>query len=188
MLLPTISSMRSAEWERRPDMTARTDSSTLLAHNSCVEPASCAATCHRPGQAHPRRRSDRAEPPRGTARRARRGALRARRTGSPLVTARFGNGRMFVDARDREIGPLVFATGGYERLYMAAAVETLEHLGLLGPKRTFVDVGSNIGTSTIDALMHFGFSRAVCFEPDVKNRKLLRLNLLLNDLDGRTDM
>lgn len=105
--------------------------------------------------------------------------------GTDLIVAPFGKGRMLVDARDREVGAVVFATGGYERLYMATALETLERFGLRRPGSIFVDIGANIGTSTIDALLHFGFGRAQCFEPDPDNCRLLRINLILNGLEER---
>lgn len=94
---------------------------------------------------------------------------------------------MLVDATDDEISRTVFIKGEYERLYMAAAVDYLRAspaYGELGP--VFVDVGANIGISTLDALLHFGFKEAICFEPDSRNFRLLRLNLVYNDIDDRT--
>lgn len=94
---------------------------------------------------------------------------------------------MLVDSTDHEISRMVFIKGEYERLYMAAALDYLRAspaCGEIGP--VFVDVGANIGISTLDALLHFGFKEAVCFEPDSRNFRLLRLNLVFNDLDDRT--
>lgn len=106
---------------------------------------------------------------------------------SSLLLAPFGEARLLVDAGDDEVGRVVYASGGYERLYMQAAVTELARRGQLRTEGTvFVDVGANIGTSTVDALVHYGFSRALCFEPDVDNHRLLRMNLVLNGLDGRT--
>ncbi len=102
------------------------------------------------------------------------------------MVAPFGDARLLVDAGDEEIGPVVFSTGGYERDYMAAALEALRaRTGRDLEGTTFVDVGANIGTSTIDALVHFGFGRAACFEPESHNRRLLRMNVVLNGLDDR---
>ncbi len=102
-----------------------------------------------------------------------------------LVVVPFGRGRLLVDTRDQEIGRTVFITGGYERLYMDVALAGLDAHGLSPEGRTFVDVGANIGTSTVDALLEFGFGGAVCFEPGGDNFRLLQLNLALNDLDER---
>lgn len=105
--------------------------------------------------------------------------------GSDVLLAPFGRARLLVPADDQEIGRVVFATGGYERVYMACAVEELRRLGFRVEGTTFVDVGANIGTSTIDALVDFGFGRAVCFEPDERSYRLLLANLALNGLDGK---
>lgn len=108
---------------------------------------------------------------------------------SELLVAPYGVGRIVVDPRDSEISRVVFIRGEYERLYMDAAVEVLrsEHGGTgLGP--VFVDVGANIGISTLDALLHFGFEEAICLEPDSRNMRLLRMNLALNDLDDRVEV
>lgn len=105
---------------------------------------------------------------------------------SKVLLAPFGNAQLLVSADDQEIGRVVFATGGYERLYMACAVEQLRQRGLALEGTTFVDVGANIGTSTVDALLEFGFGRAVCFEPDDRSFRLLRANIALNGLEART--
>ncbi len=55
------------------------------------------------------------------------------------------------------------------------------------PDRSSVDVGANIGISTLDALLHFGFEKALCFEPDSWNFKILKMNLVLNDLTERVE-
>lgn len=104
---------------------------------------------------------------------------------SPLVLATFGNAELLVSSRDQEVGRAVFIRGDYERMYMQAALEYLENEGHLCAGRTFVDIGANIGTSTVDALVNFTFGRAICFEPDSRNLKLLSMNLILNDLTGR---
>ncbi|HEX2052396.1 MAG TPA: FkbM family methyltransferase [Actinomycetota bacterium] len=104
---------------------------------------------------------------------------------TPLVATPFGDGKILVDTSDQEISRVVFMRGEYERLYMAAAVDYLRaELGRpVGP--LFVDVGANIGVSALDALLHFGFQEAMCFEPDSRSFRILQANLLLNDLDGR---
>lgn len=48
--------------------------------------------------------------------------------------------------------------------------------------RTFVDAGANIGTTTLPALRRFGAAHAVAIEPDTDNHRLLRCNLVANDL------
>lgn len=105
-----------------------------------------------------------------------------------LVAAPFGEGTLLVDAHDDEVARTVYVTGGYERLYMQVAVEFLASAGHPVDGRAFLDVGANIGTSSVDALLHFGFRRAMCFEPEAQNVRLLALNMKLNGLDDRVQI
>lgn len=107
------------------------------------------------------------------------------RRASPVLAAPFGAGQLLVDAQDDEIGRTVFVSGGYERWHMEAAVSHLRAAGQDPTGKVFVDIGANIGTSTVDALAQFGFGRAVCFEPAPENVRLLRVNLVWNELDTR---
>jgi FkbM family methyltransferase len=50
---------------------------------------------------------------------------------------------------------------------------------------TFVDVGANIGTTTVAALASHGFDRAVAIEPEPVNSSLLEANVAINGLTGR---
>jgi FkbM family methyltransferase len=110
------------------------------------------------------------------------------RHGSPLLVVPFGPGQIAVDPADEEVGRTVFITGGYEREHMAAAVRHLRAAGRPVDGKVFVDAGANIGTSTLDALLQFGFARAVSFEPDAANARLLRLSAQLNDLGPRIEV
>jgi FkbM family methyltransferase len=122
---------------------------------------------------------------RGTGRRAWAFARARGRTG--LLLAPFGDGQMLVDTTDEEIGRVVYVRGDYERAYMGTALDLLRREAGFDPAgRTMIDVGANIGTTTIDALLHFGFARTISFEPDARNVRLLRMNLLLNDLQDRS--
>jgi FkbM family methyltransferase len=107
------------------------------------------------------------------------------RHGSDVLLAPFGRAHLLVPSDDLEIGRVVFATGGYERVYMAHATAELRRMGFPVDGTTFVDIGANIGTSTVDALVEFGFGRAVCFEPDERSFRLLMANVALNGLDSR---
>ena len=102
-----------------------------------------------------------------------------------LLLVPFGGAQLLVPSEDDEIGRAVFATGGYESVYMACATAELQRLGVPVAGKTIVDVGANIGTSTVDALLNFGFSRAVCFEPDERSYRLLLANVAINGLADR---
>ena len=49
----------------------------------------------------------------------------------------------------------------------------------------FLDVGANIGTETVSALMSGRFAHAIAIEPESRNNRLLRANLVINGLADR---
>jgi FkbM family methyltransferase len=107
---------------------------------------------------------------------------------SPVVAADAGAARYYVSTRDRGLSRIVFGHGSYEQDVMSHAIALAEkHVGRapLLAGRTFVDIGANIGTSTIPALTAFGAADAVAIEADAENYKLLRCNLIANDVEDR---
>jgi FkbM family methyltransferase len=99
-----------------------------------------------------------------------------------------GGSLFLVKTEDKHIARSLFAKQGRGELaVLGRAVAALE--GLLGPDavrhRAFVDVGANIGTTTIPAVLAHGFGSAVAIEPEPENLRVLRLNTLLNDLEDR---
>ena len=105
---------------------------------------------------------------------------------TPTIEVNDDEMRFLAHTKDRVITADMFADQKtYEIEVMATAIELASHIAgrnvLLG--KTFVDVGANIGTSTVPALMRFGASRAICLEPEPENAKLLRCNLILNELE-----
>jgi FkbM family methyltransferase len=107
---------------------------------------------------------------------------------SPVAAVDAGTTRYFVSTSDRGLSRTVFEQGSYEQDVMDHTITLAEkHTGRspLLAGRTFVDVGANIGTSTIPALTVFGAADAVSVEPDAENYKLLRCNLIANELDDR---
>ena len=94
---------------------------------------------------------------------------------SPAVAVESGDLWYFVPTNDR-IGRHTFLSGGFEQEIMDAALGLLkQRLGRpLLRGRTFVDVGANIGTSTIPALKIFGAAHALAIEPAQANLRLLR--------------
>ena len=53
--------------------------------------------------------------------------------------------------------------------------------------KVFLDIGANIGTTSISAVTKWGASRVLAVEPEAENFRLLRCNVILNDLDDRID-
>lgn len=107
---------------------------------------------------------------------------------TPYLATAAGDALFLVKTEDKHIGRSLFAKQARgEFLVLGRAVVAVE--GLLGPNaiahRTFLDVGANIGTTTIPAVLSHGFDFAVAIEPEPENVRVLRLNLLMNDLEER---
>jgi FkbM family methyltransferase len=101
-----------------------------------------------------------------------------------LVLCELGDVRFFVDPRDRVVGAWLMWHGGWQRREIDSAVELLRSAGRLAGA-VFVDVGAHIGTHTIYALRTGRFARAIAFEPEPRNARLLTMNLEVNGLGQR---
>jgi FkbM family methyltransferase len=99
-----------------------------------------------------------------------------------LVFCDLGDVRFFVDPSDRVVGTWLMWHGGWQRREIETAVQVLSEAGRLPPQAAFVDVGAHIGTHTIYALRTGRFTRAIAFEPEPRNARLLAMNLEANGL------
>lgn len=94
--------------------------------------------------------------------------------------------RYVMSTEDHGAGMTLFMGEDVDHQTLERVMEGLGQAGLERPAGgTFIDVGANVGTTTVTALGAFGFARAVCFEPFPRNRDFLRLNLTANDLSER---
>jgi FkbM family methyltransferase len=67
-----------------------------------------------------------------------------------------------------------------EHRHLERALAILNDLGVELPGTAFVDIGANIGTTTVPAIAKFGFTTGYAFEPEPENFRLLRINLTAN--------
>jgi FkbM family methyltransferase len=105
---------------------------------------------------------------------------------TPSVVSNVGGIRYHVSTADRTVGREVFLTGGYDAPCIERIFRILRALGYQDfSAKTFVDIGANIGTSTLPALIQYGFARAISFEPDATNFALLQQSIVDNGLEGR---
>ncbi len=102
-----------------------------------------------------------------------------------LVYCQLPEGNFFVDPSDRVIGSSLMWQGRWQWDEIDEAVRVLTAAGRLKDDSVFVDVGANIGTQTVHALRAGPFSRAVAFEPETRNAKLLNMNLAANGMTAR---
>jgi FkbM family methyltransferase len=96
------------------------------------------------------------------------------------------DGDLFLVATDDAgIGRRLFVNGiRGDMAHLRTAVRLLEELGVPTTGSTFVDVGANIGTTTVTALRRHRFARAVALEPAPSNFHVLRLNLVANEVES----
>lgn len=105
---------------------------------------------------------------------------------APTVSVRDEDLTYLVSTSDHVIGRELFSGVSPEfsvssmRATMAAVADVLGRDFLQG--RTFVDVGANIGTTTVPAAALFGAGRAIAVEPSPANRRLLGANVAMNDI------
>jgi FkbM family methyltransferase len=111
------------------------------------------------------------------------------RPATPLASVERDGIRYVVRTQDRGVSRVTYMTGDYDLDVMEAALARLERV--LGRDvlrgRTFVDVGANIGTTSIPAVLRFGAERAIAFEPSEDNFRILGANVALNGLADRID-
>ena len=86
--------------------------------------------------------------------------------------------------QDRHLTLELLTYGRYKTSNLPKALELLKKLGRPSGDY-FIDVGANIGTETISALLSGQFDYALAIEPEIRNYNLLRANLIINDLADR---
>ena len=103
---------------------------------------------------------------------------------TPLIAADSGGSRFLLSTYDRHItSHLVLKPGRSETKMLRRALSVLGTLGREITGGTLIDVGANIGTTTVPALRGHPFVRVVACEPEPRNLRLLNLNLVANRLE-----
>jgi FkbM family methyltransferase len=124
------------------------------------------------------------KPPATTRAAARKRFFNEARPLTPHVSVQVKELLFFVSTSDR-LGRGLFARRWRQDFAsLARAVRLLNEHGLCRPGSTFVDVGANIGTTTVRAIRRHGFARAVALEPEPGNFRILRLNLVANEIES----
>jgi FkbM family methyltransferase len=105
---------------------------------------------------------------------------------TPFVGVTTPEGLSFiVSTEDPSVGKTLFGRRTRSEFRMLATAMKILRIRGVSRGGIFVDVGANIGTSTVAALVHHGFDLGVAFEPEPLNASLLRANLALNGLGSR---
>ncbi len=105
----------------------------------------------------------------------------------PVVGVETPAGLMFVSTRDRTVARYVYMSGAWDPDGLPDALDVAISHGYAGlAGRVFVEVGANIGTTTLQAARIA--SRCVVFEPEPRNLALLRANVAANELSDRVEV
>lgn len=108
---------------------------------------------------------------------------------TPYVAVRANDALYLVSTTDTHIGQDLFVKRNRKEMRtLARALAAHRHLTGLSERGIFIDVGANIGTTAIDALVTHGFAFAFAFEPEPENFRTLSLNVALNDLQDRVTL
>ncbi len=94
-------------------------------------------------------------------------------------------GAIFFLSTESKFGRRLFSTRELkDGRQLARALRALELAGVERAGGTFVDVGANVGTSTVQALTEHGFTAGVACEAEAGNFRILKANLAVNGVDG----
>jgi FkbM family methyltransferase len=103
----------------------------------------------------------------------------------PAIVVDNGDHRLAISVDDKTIGAEILRKGHWFRDEFDALVTRLAAKGHLKPGGSFLDVGANIGTQTVYAMLTGFFRKAIAIEPYPWNATLLRMNMALNQLTDR---
>ena len=105
------------------------------------------------------------------------------------VTIDTANGLLTCDSKDWLIGKYLYVYRSYEAENIRATVDLLTGEGYLSNEESGIvlDVGANVGMICIALLKQNCFKRAIAFEPDPNNFRLLVKNVAQNELEKQID-
>jgi FkbM family methyltransferase len=102
-----------------------------------------------------------------------------------LVVKAFDDHKIAFDPSDKVVGHHIGKFGDWFRDDFRRVVTLLNNAGSPTREKIFMDVGANIGTQTVYALVGDDFAGSISFEPAPKNVMALKANITINDLDSR---
>ena len=105
--------------------------------------------------------------------------------GELMLRYRMADHTLYLDPADDVIAARVLLRGDWQRRDLERVIALLRKHVPASEGRRFVDVGANIGTETIYAMLSGHFSGAVSIEPEPHNFALLTENIAVNNLTDR---
>jgi FkbM family methyltransferase len=104
---------------------------------------------------------------------------------TPYVAASIGDELFFVATADKGVERGLFVRRSRSDVTVLGRVfDRLDEYGLhLPADAVFIEVGGNIGTTTVMAIRRYGFTSAVVLEPSPASFRTLRINLVANEVE-----
>ena len=96
-----------------------------------------------------------------------------------------GHERFYVATSDKGVGRELFIRKQFDQVSFERTFALTAQRGHAVADRVFLDVGANIGTTSVMAITRLGCSHVFAFEPSLRNVRMLRQNTLVNGLEGR---
>ena len=93
------------------------------------------------------------------------------------------NDLSFLLHRNETISNSIFLDGEFEFSKLKKSLKFIKK-----KKRTLFDVGANIGSITIPSLKQRLFKNVIAFEPNPESLKLLKVNILINNLENKVKL
>jgi FkbM family methyltransferase len=88
-------------------------------------------------------------------------------------------------SKDMAVGYPLFMTGESDFEKFVQAISLIRQRRGTSTISTLWDIGANIGSICIPAVCRNYLEKAIAFEPEAELHKLLRANIILNEVDGR---
>lgn len=96
-----------------------------------------------------------------------------------------GQERFYVATNDRGVGRELFIWKQFDQASLERTFALVSQRGYRVAGRVFLDIGANIGTTSVMAITRLGCSHVFAFEPSHYNVRMLRHNILENALEDR---
>ncbi len=103
-----------------------------------------------------------------------------------LMLSHHSQENYLVNGSDEVIGRSLFSYGQFDLEKLEQALEILKRDHGRPRFETLIDVGANVGCICIPAVKRGWIPQAIAIEPEQQNYRLLRMNLILNDVEEQT--
>lgn len=105
-----------------------------------------------------------------------------------IKKSKIGNCYYILNYKDLGIARRIYIGLDYEHLKAIVAIDLIHRLRKKQKISVLYDIGANIGNISIPLLAEKKVTRSVMFEPNPENFKLLKINVILNNLQENSEL